>query len=161
MSSSTALGSPAIIFCYLTVYIRTPYNYSSFLFKIPNPFCKSELSWVEMTHVLWNLPIKEVLHFFTQEIFIFGCCCQEVKIYFVRLDSPAKFVNWKWRKIFSLNRGILQSNQSHCTVPQPLWCVSIVGQDMMIWNSGKLQSHKIEDLCLMLNCISNLLSQLH
>jgi hypothetical protein len=40
----------------------------------------------------------------------------------------------------------------------------IVCQDMMIWTPGKLQSHKIEDLCLMLNCTSpctNPLSQLH
>jgi hypothetical protein len=41
---------------------------------------------------------------------------------------------------------------------------SIVCQDMMVWEPGKLQSHKIEDLCLMLNCTSpctNTLSQLH
>jgi hypothetical protein len=40
----------------------------------------------------------------------------------------------------------------------------IVCQDTMVWNPGKLQSYKIEDLCLMLNCTlpcTNPLSQLH
>jgi hypothetical protein len=38
-----------------------------------------------------------------------------------------------------------------------------VCQDMTAWNPGKLQSYKIEELCLMLNCTSpctNPLSQL-
>jgi hypothetical protein len=48
--------------------------------------------------------------------------------------------------------------------PQHLVIYIIVYQDMMVWKPGKLQSHKIEDLCLMLSCTSpctNPLSQLH
>ena len=32
--------------------------------------------------------------------------------------------------------------------------MNVVCQDMMVRKPGKLQSHKIEDLCLMLNCTS-------
>ena len=42
--------------------------------------------------------------------------------------------------------------------------IFIVCQDTMVRKPGKLQSHKIKDLCLMLNCSSpctNPLSQLH
>ena len=42
--------------------------------------------------------------------------------------------------------------------------IYIVCQDMMVWKPGKLQSYKIEGLCLMLNCTSpctNPSSQLH
>jgi hypothetical protein len=45
-----------------------------------------------------------------------------------------------------------------------LWYICIHSQNRMVWKPGKLQSHKIEDLYLMLNRTSpctNTLSQLH
>ena len=61
----------------------------------------------------------------------------------------------------------IAKNRKHsviCKVQIHLVQMIKVSQDMIVWKPGKVQSYKIEDLCLMLNCTSpctNPLSQLH